>query len=112
MRLENRTGVTLEVTTVTPKESYKNILKKGESAYFGDFKKNESLKIKSPKGTATIFMVEDELFWENTDEDFIKDETLQSDGLLQFEELSGHVTKRWYRHLNGIALRVTVKENP
>lgn len=108
MLLRNRTDTALEVTIVTLKETEGPFtLEMGESAYFGDFKEGESLKVNSSNGSATILVTESELYWENTDDDFISEESIQSDGSLQFEEEFTSSSHSWSRHLNGICIRVT-----
>ena len=109
MHLENRTGTNLKVTVIELKDTYDITLKKGESAYYGDLKKKDVLKITSQQGKATILMSEDELFFEGTDVDFVES-NVQSEGLLQFEEMFVGSSRTFSRHLNGISIRITVKD--
>lgn len=109
MRLENRTGTILQIlATYKNGEKVDTLLGANESAYYGDLKKGESLKIISQEnGTATITMSEDEIFWEvsSKENDDVVKACGNTDNFLHLQDIT--VGNWWERHLNGISIQVT-----
>lgn len=112
MLLENQTCNPLRVEVITFKETFKATLKPGEKYDFSNYGKrtvNEAVKINSPEGNAIIHFLEDEIYWENSDKDFLSDTLLCNYGSLKFEEDTAGMAPSLSRRRNGICITITGK---